>query len=119
MPKAKLQPSASEASHGLRRLFSLAQKLARTDQALATGLLGGVAGFLIPALRGPHILGLTSEVCAMLGFIAAVGLYTLLSPRERVTGYLVSVHKLFLDGCTTKAQQEELRQRCLRDGRFY
>jgi hypothetical protein len=103
----------------LAKLFRKAEGLAKTDNAVAVGLLCAVAGYVAANVWGHGPTAFLRGEGAGLGFIVGTAAYTLLSPSSQVTACLVSARKQFLDGIITRSECTLMRKKCLRKSLLY
>jgi hypothetical protein len=97
----------------------MAERLAKTDNAVAAGLLCAVAGYFAAGVCGHEPTALSRSEGAGLGFIVGTAAYTLLSPGLRVNACLVIARERFLDGIITRSECVQMRKKCLRKSLLY
>lgn len=115
MPKA----AQGRSQPVLGKLFRKAERLAKTDNAVAIGLLCAVAGYVAAGVCGHGPTVFLRGEGASLGFIVGTSAYTLLSSDSQVTACLVSARKRFLDGLITRSECVQMRKKCLRKSLLY
>ena len=107
----------------LAQLFMKAERLAKTDNAVAIGLLCAVAGYVAAGFwdHGSTAFsrGELRGEGAMLGFIVGTSAYTLLSKGSQVNACLISARERFLDGLITRSEWAQMRKKCLRKSLLY
>jgi hypothetical protein len=103
----------------LSKLFRMAERLAKTDNAVATGLLCAVAGYFAAGVCGHGPMAFLRGEGAGLGFIVGAAAYTLLSPGLPVNACLVSAREQFLDALITRSECVQMRKKCLRKSLLY
>jgi hypothetical protein len=103
----------------LAKVFRKAERLAKTDNAVAIGLLCAVAGYVAAGVWGHRPTAFLRGEGAGLGVIVGTAAYTLLSPGLRVTACLVSARERFLDGLITRSECVKMRKKCLRKSLLY
>ncbi len=114
-------PQLPQPGSVLGQLFLLAKSLARTEEALATGLLFAVAAFVAERAWGQCRPGPFSdcEVAALLGFVVGVSAFTLFFRRAVQTACLASARELFLRNLITAARRDRIREKCLKGSLLY
>ena len=103
----------------LAKLFRKAERLAKTDNAVAIGLLCAVAGYVAAGVSGHGPTAFLRGEGGGLGSVVGTAAYTLLSPASQVTACLVSAREQFLDGLITRSQCVQMRKKCLRKWLLY
>jgi hypothetical protein len=115
MPKATQRRSQPV----LAKLFRVAERLVKTDNAVAIGLLCAVAGCVVAGIWGNGPTSFSWGEGAGLGFVLGTAAYALLSPGLQVTACLVSARQRFLDGLITRSECVQMRKKCLRKSLLY
>ena len=102
----------------LAKLFRMAERLAKTNNAVAIGLLCATARYVVAGVWGHGSTALLRGEGAGLGFIVGAAVYTL-SPGVGVTAGLISARERFLDGLITRSECVQMRKKCLRKFLLY
>jgi hypothetical protein len=121
MPNPNQNPQPLQRGTVLGQLFLMAKSLARTEEAVATGLLFGVAAYVAERIWGQCNPGPFSdcEVAALLGFVVGVSAFTLFFRRAVQNACLASARELFLRNLINAVQRDQMRRKCLKGSLLY